>query len=236
MPSETYACAMSGSTKSANGVPGFCALSAIDLLRRSPLAGGSGFGVCRRSAGGSFGGAGVSAGFATNGSPALISSRNSSRISPSAVKIRLSVTLISDFGLSVIVVSSLGSSGDRKRYSKCALPATAATIRALADAYLSDPRVQPVQHRFGAPDVSGRRGIARTRTRRDDRQPARSGAGVEGRRSGCEVRRAFDESSVRLRQRLEARQALSRGETGCRARAQRRRAFARTRRDVPATG
>src|SRR3954470_6371595 len=127
---------MSGSTKSAKGVPGFCALSAIDLLRRPPSGGGCGLAVCRRSAGASFGGAGaaagLSAGFAANGSPALISSLNSSRISPSAVKIRLSVTLISDLGLSVIAISSLGGSGDRKRYSKYALIATAATIRALA--------------------------------------------------------------------------------------------------------
>src|ERR1700682_4529919 len=89
---------MRGSTKSVNAVPGFCARSATVRLRRSAEEAGAAYGRRRSSgAGGSAGagaGAGGAGGFAAVGSAALISLLNSSRISPSAVKIRLSVTLI----------------------------------------------------------------------------------------------------------------------------------------------
>src|ERR1051326_3946952 len=100
MPSDMYACAMSGSTKSVKAVPGFWALSAM-VRRRSSCGGGSFFSAFF-SAGFSAGG---SAGFAAIGSAAgLISFRNSSRRSPSGVKMRLSVTF-SSFGLSFLLIS-----------------------------------------------------------------------------------------------------------------------------------
>src|SRR6266513_2312515 len=103
MPSDMYACAISGSTKSVKAVPGFCALSA--MVRRRSSCGGPFFSV-RLSTGfsGGFSSAG-GAGLAAIGSMAgLISLRNSSRRSPSAVKMRLSVTF-SSLGLSVLVIS-----------------------------------------------------------------------------------------------------------------------------------
>src|SRR3954470_8521064 len=98
-----YACAISGSTKSVNAVPGFCALSAM-VRRRSSCGGGSVF--VRRSTGVSGGfGSGGGAGFAAIGSLAgLISFWNSWRRSPSGVKMRLSVTF-SSFGLSFLLIS-----------------------------------------------------------------------------------------------------------------------------------
>src|ERR1043165_9689995 len=105
MPRNMYACAISGSTKSVNAVPGFCALSAM-VRRRSSPRGGSFFSVLRSTG---FSG-GFSAGLvAAIGSLAgLISFRNSSRRSPSGVKIRLSVTFSSfgSFGFSFVVVIS----------------------------------------------------------------------------------------------------------------------------------
>src|SRR6185436_6862814 len=77
---------MSGSMKFVNGVLGFVALSATERRRSSCTGGGEG------AAGG--GGAGA---FACCGSAGLISVLNSSRMSPSGVKIRLSVTF-SSFG------------------------------------------------------------------------------------------------------------------------------------------
>src|SRR5687767_2413123 len=84
---------MSGSMKLENGVPGFSALSARVRRRSSPPPGRSRF--CSASGEGV---AGVAAGGGTaSRSAGLISVLNSSRISPSAVKIRLSVTF-SSFG------------------------------------------------------------------------------------------------------------------------------------------
>src|SRR5438067_10507797 len=104
MPSDMYACTMSGSTKSVKAVPGFCALSA--MVRRRSSRGGSLFSV-RLSTGfsGGFSGSGA-AGLAAIGSlTGLFSFRNSSRRSPSGVKMRLSVTF-SSFGLSFFGVIS----------------------------------------------------------------------------------------------------------------------------------
>src|SRR6476659_7620325 len=97
---------MSGSTNSVNAVPGFWALSA--MVRRRSSCGGPFFSV-RRSAGFSAGFSGAGAGdgvAAAIGSLAgLMSLRNSSRRSPSGVKMRLSVTF-SSFGLSFFGVIS----------------------------------------------------------------------------------------------------------------------------------
>src|SRR5437764_6568 len=86
---------MSCCTKSANGVPGFSAFSAM-VLRRSPSGGGP-VSFSRRSCAG-FSGGFSSAGRVICGSDGVISPRNSSRMSPSGVKIRRSVTFTS-FGL-----------------------------------------------------------------------------------------------------------------------------------------
>src|SRR5436309_3044882 len=88
--------------KSVNAVPGVSFLSAI--VRRRSSCGGAFFSV-RRSAGFSagFSGAGVAA--AIGSLAGLISLRNSSRRSPSGVKMRLSVTF-SSFGLSFFGVIS----------------------------------------------------------------------------------------------------------------------------------
>jgi hypothetical protein len=90
--------------KFVNALLGFVALSAI-VRRRSPVSGGGSPKVCDRRSPAGFGSGGFSAGFAGSAAGALgaslgwISFRNSSRMSPSAVKIRLSVTLISGFSL-----------------------------------------------------------------------------------------------------------------------------------------
>src|SRR6266508_3044191 len=97
---------MSCSTKSVKTVPGFWALSAT-VRRRSSRRGS--FLSTGGSAGFSGGvSGGLSAGLVACGSAGLISFRNSSRSSPSGVKMRLSVTF-SSFGLSFFVVGNTRS-------------------------------------------------------------------------------------------------------------------------------
>src|SRR6185436_5754801 len=114
MPRDMYAWAMSGSTKFVKGVSGLVARSC--MLRRRSSRGSCGFEAVFSGSFAAGVGSGFSGGLAAAGSAGLISFLNSSRISPSGVKIRLSVTF-SSFGAGL----SFGNTASTRsaRFERC---------------------------------------------------------------------------------------------------------------------